>query len=631
MATTQLTLFNDALGLLGLRSLVATTDATEPARVLTALWDQTRRYCLEQGRWRFAERQATLSVAAGQVASEPAYNLTYAYAQPSDYVTLNAISADNTFTTPVNDVHERGGYWYTDTATNVYIQYISDNASFGYNLDLWPENFVQFYIHYLALRAAPRLSPSLLNGVEVTDPEGGQKTAKSILEIGMDKALERALRYDAIQGPTTILPADGEATQLTLFNDALSHLGLPSLVTVTDASIQARTLVKLWDQTRRFCLEQARWKFAERQATLSVAAGQVASEPAYGLTYAYAKPSDFVTLNAIASDTAFATPVDDLHERGGYWYTDTATNIYIQYVSNHADFGYKLALWPENFVQFFTRHLALRAAPALAPHVLNVNAQDDQGQSIGALLKAEMDAALERARQYDTIEGPSVFLPGGVTTKLSVFNNAMWLLRRRSLVNITDAGDSARTLLMLWDRTVDYCLAQGHWKFAEDETKLDTASVSEVPTYGLQYAFDKPDNFIRVNEISSDEYFTSPIFQIHDRGDYFYSDTKPIYLRFVSKASTKGYDLTRWPETFTLYVTLQLATMAASYLAPELKQELIMLPGNVGLDEAKRNALAKDAVEGPTKFLPEGGWTGSRSGRYGRRGRNSRASLYGTD
>lgn len=629
MATTQLTLFNDALGLLGLRSLVSTSDATEPARVLTALWDQTRRYCLEQGRWRFAERQATLSVASGQVASEPAYGLAYAYAHPADYVTLNAISADSTFTTPVDDVHERGGYWYTNTASNVYIQYISNDAAFGYDLDLWPENFVQFYIHYLALRAAPRLSPSLLNGVEVTDPEGGQKTAKSILEIGMDKALEKALRYDAVQGPSTFLPSDGEATQLTLFNDALSLLGLPSLVSVTDANEHARVLVKLWDQARRYCLEQARWRFAERQATLTVASGQVSSEPAYALLYAYAKPSDFVTLNAIASDLTFDTPVDDLHERGGYWYTDTPTNIHIQYVSNHADFGYDLSLWPENFVQFFTRHLALRAAPRIAPHILSAQSQGE-GQPPAALLKAEMDEALARARQYDTVEGPSVFLPGGVTSQLSIFNNAMWLLRGRSLVKVTDAGEAARTLLMLWNRTVDYCLAQGHWKFAEDQTKLDTPSVVEVPTYGLQYAFDKPDNFIRINEISADEYFQSPIFEIHDRGDYIYTDIKPIYLRFVSKASTKGYDLTRWPETFTLYVTLQLATMASSYLAPELKQELIMLPDNIGLGEAKRNALAKDAVEGPTKFLPQGDWAQSRSGRHINRGRNSRSSLYGS-
>lgn len=423
-------------------------------------------------------------------------------------------------------------------------------------------------------------------------------------------------------------------TQLTLFNDALSLLGLRSLTATSDATEPARVLTALWTQTRDYCLEQARWRFAERQATLSVAAGQVASEPAYGLLYAYAKPSDFVTLNAVATDTAFETPVADLHERGGYWYTNTPTNIHIQYVSKDTDFGYNLALWPETFIQFYIHYLALRAAPRLAPSLLGGvpvagNSPQEGPQVPRNILTVGMEAALERARQYDTVEGPSVFLPDGVTSQLSIFNNAMWMLGGRNLVKLTDAGEAPRTLLQLWDRAKEYCLQQGHWKFAERETKLDTPSVVEVPTYGLRYAYDKPNDFVRVNQISADEYFNSPIFNIHDRGNYIYTDLNPVYLRYTSRGGSYGGDLTMWPESFTMYVTLYLATLAAPYLAPERKSELIVAPGNVGLEQAKLNALGKDAVEGPTQFLPEGRWSASRSPRGVNRGRNSRTSLYG--
>ena len=426
-------------------------------------------------------------------------------------------------------------------------------------------------------------------------------------------------------------------TQLTLFNDALSLLGLRSLSATTDATEPGRVLVGLWDQTRQYCLEQARWRFAERQATLSVAAGQVAAEPAYGLLYAYAKPSDFVTLNSIAADDAFTTPVDNLHERGGYWYTDTPDNIYIQYVSDDATFGQDVTLWPENFVQFYIHYLALRAAPRLAPSLLgNVAVANSAGnprqgtQQPRNILALGMSSALELAKNYDTVEGPSVFLPGGVTSQLSVFNNAMWMLGGRNLVTVTDAGDAPRTLLQLWDRAVEYCLQQGHWIFAEEQVKLDTPSVTEVPTEGLRYAYELPEDFIRTNEIAGDEYFSSPVFDIHQRNNHLYVDLNPLYLRYTSRSVTRGFNYAEWPESFTIYVTLYLATLAAPFLAPDRKAELITAPGNVGLAQAKLNALGKDAVEGPTEFLPQGRWSGSRNSyRNTGRGRNSRHNLYG--
>jgi hypothetical protein len=87
--------------------------------------------------------------------------------------------------------------------------------------------------------------------------------------------------------------------------------------------------------------------------------------------------------------------------------------------------------------------------------------------------------------------------------------------------------------------------------------------------------------------------------------------------------------MTKWPETFVIFVTLYLATIAAHTIAPDLKMELIRAPGNIGLEEAKYNALSKDAVAGPTQFLPEGRWSSSRRGNGNNRGRNSRSSLYG--
>lgn len=419
------------------------------------------------------------------------------------------------------------------------------------------------------------------------------------------------------------------ATQLGIFNEALSLLGERSLASTADATEPARVLNALWDHVRRYCLEQGPWKFAERQATLSPAVGPPA---AYNLANGFAKPADFIKLNAVATDLDFETPVIDLHERGGYWYSDAST-IHIQYVSSDASFGYDLSLWPESFALFVTHYLAVRAAPRINSDLIPEAAQpvvDEQGNPKGGgYLGIGLRNAYEAAIDFNRINGPSQFLPDGDTTRLSIFNNVMNLLGGQHMTKITDATESAKILLGLWDHAVDYCLEQGHWKFAEREVLL-TPHATEIPAFGLRNAFIKPADFIRINEIAADEYFMSPIFEIHERGSYFYCDLDEVYLRYVSKDWASGSNLNRWPESFVLYFTLYLATRAASRLAPRLKQEVIESRAGVGLDTAKLNALSKDAVSGPTQFLPRGNWSSSRLGGRYRRGRNSRSSLYGS-
>ena len=214
-----------------------------------------------------------------------------------------------------------------------------------------------------------------------------------------------------------------------------------------------------------------------------------------------------------------------------------------------------------------------------------------------------------------------------MATQLSVFNDALGVLGARSLVATTDPVEPARVLTSLWDHVVKYCLEQGRWKFAEREAAL-TPSLVEIPTFGMANAFDKPDDYVRLNEMSADEYFISPLFFVHERGPYWYSDLEEIWIRYISDDAAYGGNLAAWPETFTTFVTLYLAVRGAPRIAPTKKVELIRIGANMDLDGAKKNALAKDAVAGPTQFLPEGRWAASRGGRT--RGRNSRRSLYGS-
>ena len=213
-----------------------------------------------------------------------------------------------------------------------------------------------------------------------------------------------------------------------------------------------------------------------------------------------------------------------------------------------------------------------------------------------------------------------------MTTQLTITNGALGFLGERSLVTTADATEPARTMAAYYTPAVKYCLEQGHWKFAERRAVL-TPSVTEVPAYGRANAFAKPSDYIRINYLCSDERFTSPVTDIEDSGSFWYCDLETLYLKYVSNDTSYGLNLALWPETFVQYVQLYLATLAAPRLSPKTKIEAIQAPGGVGLVDAKRNALAKDAVNGPTQFLPTGRWAGVRS--KNRNNRNSSTSLYG--
>lgn len=213
-----------------------------------------------------------------------------------------------------------------------------------------------------------------------------------------------------------------------------------------------------------------------------------------------------------------------------------------------------------------------------------------------------------------------------MTTQLTITNGALGFLGERSLVTTADATEPARTMAAFYTPAVRYCLEQGHWKFAERRAVL-TPSLTEIPTFGRANAFAHPTDYVRVNALCSDERFSMPVSDIEDVGAFWYCDLDTLYLKYVSNDTSYGLNLSLWPETFVLFVELYLASLAASRIAPNKKPDTIQAPGGIGLIDAKRNALAKDAVAGPTQFLPTGRWVGRRF--RNRNNRNSSTSLYG--
>lgn len=156
MATTQLSLYNGALRLLGESSLASTSEDNLARRTLDEVYDDALVYCLGQGFWNFALRRQELS--EDEVVS-PTSGYSHAFEKPTDYVRLVAISLSETFIPPLTDYLDKQGHWFTN-GTPLYIDYISKDASIGLDLTVWPMEFVRYVETHLAAEICPRLTES---------------------------------------------------------------------------------------------------------------------------------------------------------------------------------------------------------------------------------------------------------------------------------------------------------------------------------------------------------------------------------------------------------------------------------------------------------------------------------------
>jgi len=210
--------------------------------------------------------------------------------------------------------------------------------------------------------------------------------------------------------------------------------------------------------------------------------------------------------------------------------------------------------------------------------------------------------------------------------RLSLYNNALTLLGERNLASLTENREPRRVLDNVWSGAIKYCLEQGQWKFAIRTSKL-IYSTDVNPEFGYQRAFERPSDCVRLSKMCSDEYLNMPLLQYGEEANWWFADLDEIYVSYVSNSNDFGNDYANWPETFARYVALHLADEAGLRIT---QSERTLERVKKELKEAKKDALSKDALQGPTQFLPQGNWVSSRhgNGRY-RQDRGNRSQLIG--
>lgn len=202
-----------------------------------------------------------------------------------------------------------------------------------------------------------------------------------------------------------------------------------------------------------------------------------------------------------------------------------------------------------------------------------------------------------------------------MASRLSIYNGALRMLGCDPLNGLGDRREERVRLDEAWnDELIKVVLSEGQWNFAMRSASL-SYSPSIEPDFGLRYAFDRPTDCVRVSYFCADGNFSRPIENYQPELSYWFSDVDTIYVRYISSDPAYGGDIGKWPAFFSQFVE--------AHLACEVRQSITQSQVLLSELEGRRKqrldkALSVDAMEAPTRRMPEGSWLRARRGRHSR-------------
>lgn len=197
-------------------------------------------------------------------------------------------------------------------------------------------------------------------------------------------------------------------------------------------------------------------------------------------------------------------------------------------------------------------------------------------------------------------------------TKLILYNGALRILAESS-VTLAEDREPRYKLDEVWaEDPIRYCLARSQWQWASRRVKL-SYDVAVEPEFGHRRAFEKPDDFVKLVQICSDESFRNEVRDFAYEKNYFFTHYDDIYMQYVSDDNVYGRDYSLWPESFGKLVQHYMAKDCASRILG-IKTDVEKI--NALYDQALKVAEDEDALFRPTKKMPQGGWSKGRMGQF---------------
>ncbi len=179
--TTKLKTYNGALSLLGETPLASLEEERGARYWLDRAWaDGVVDYCLEQGMWHFATRTQKMTASTSIIPGFPSYN--FAFEVPDDFMGVNSIWLDQLYQEALFDYDIEDGVIYAQWDT-IYLKYVSNAATYGGNLAMWPNSFGQ----YVQTRLANEVQPNITNSETLRDKLDRMEKQARLTALNNDK------------------------------------------------------------------------------------------------------------------------------------------------------------------------------------------------------------------------------------------------------------------------------------------------------------------------------------------------------------------------------------------------------------------------------------------------------------
>lgn len=184
------------------------------------------------------------------------------------------------------------------------------------------------------------------------------------------------------------------ASVIQIANRALTKLGAARIISLGDDNKQSRAVLSCFDDLRDDELRSHRWSFAMKRTSLAVDS----EAPAFGFTYAYTLPADFLRLDlvndefpAVVMDNYIGMETNEYAIEGNKILANIAAPLKLRYIARIED--------PNQMDVNFREALSCRIAAELAEDLTQSNQKRE-------LAWNEYKQAVSRAIRTNAIEKP---------------------------------------------------------------------------------------------------------------------------------------------------------------------------------------------------------------------------------
>lgn len=201
------------------------------------------------------------------------------------------------------------------------------------------------------------------------------------------------------------------ASPVDICNMALDHLGKPSIVSLTENSVEASLLKRQYPIARRMTLARSPWTFARKIRALSALSDNPLEDT---WTYRYDLPNDMLKLTRLLPERDAAMPNREpsaSYVESGTIYTNEPS-AKLLYIWDSEDTG----SWSALFDDALALYLAVRMAPQMTRRRSD-SAELAQAHTMALAEAIEMDAANETTT-YTYYEDGYIDERGGVSETL---------------------------------------------------------------------------------------------------------------------------------------------------------------------------------------------------------------------